>query len=167
MGPQRSGLSRKAKVTFGNAFAAPTTLTQGPDGRAQRIAKTQASRNAEISSMLIIHSHCLVECQAYTIVVMDMAERQDLLHSTQAINEDIEMDGGDDEDVAYMHPPPGAEGADHSHAGDEEMVSGLREGMRQHAPRCVPFCRLKCCGLIKALLASRTRVFAQTGHVWL
>lgn len=63
---------------------------------------------------------------------MSMAERQDLLDSSQEVNVDIEMAGGDTENDAYKYPPPGAEGAGHSHAGDEDMVSGLSEGMRQH-----------------------------------
>lgn len=45
---------------------------------------------------------------------MTMTERQDVLDSTRVIDEDIEMDGGVDGDVAYMHSPPGAEGADQS-----------------------------------------------------
>lgn len=132
MAPHRPGLSRKAKVTIGNAFAIPTITTQGPHGRAQRIAKTQATRNAEISSKSIIYSY---GTPAHTSLVMGNAERQDLYDSSQALNDDIEMDDGDAENAAYMHPAPGAEGADHSHAGDEDTVSGLSEGLRQSTPR--------------------------------
>lgn len=66
---------------------------------------------------------------------MNTGERQDLLDSTQANDQDIEMDDGDAEDDAYLHPPPGAEGVNHSHAGDGDFVWGLSEGMRRHKRR--------------------------------
>lgn len=50
MGPSRAGLSRRAKLTVGHAFSAPTTTTQGPHGREGHIAQAKAARSAEISS---------------------------------------------------------------------------------------------------------------------
>lgn len=61
---------------------------------------------------------------------MSTVERQDLLDSNQVVDDGVDMDEGEDD--AFMHPPPGAEGANHSHAGDEEMVSQLGETMHQH-----------------------------------
>lgn len=64
---------------------------------------------------------------------MNMTQRQDILDSNLATEHDIEMEDGEDE--AFMRPPPGAEGAHHSHAGDEDLVSELGEGMRQRPAR--------------------------------
>lgn len=68
---------------------------------------------------------------------MDSAQRQDLLDSNHGSNQDTEMGDEDveDEDDAYLHPPPGAEGAEHSHAGDGDIVWGLSEGMRRYNRR--------------------------------
>ncbi|KAF7975664.1 hypothetical protein HWV62_8751 [Athelia sp. TMB] len=108
----RSGLSRRTKVSIGRTFAAPTTSSQGPHGREDRLALANATRNAEIS-------------------LMSNSERQDLLDSSVAIDHDVEMDDGGAESDTFMHPPPGTEGAGHSHAGDEEMVSELGEDSSQ------------------------------------
>ncbi|KZP18222.1 hypothetical protein FIBSPDRAFT_1046284 [Athelia psychrophila] len=118
MGPVRAGLSRRAKLTVGHAFSAPTTSSQGPHGREGRLAQAKAARSAEIS-------------------MMDSAQRQDLLDSNHGSNQDTEMGDEDveDEDDAYLHPPPGAEGAEHSHAGDGDIVWGLSEGMRRYNRR--------------------------------
>lgn len=66
---------------------------------------------------------------------MNNSERQDLLDSHEGIDCNIEMGDADADGDAYMQPPPGTEGAEHSHAGDENLVSELGEGMRRRTPR--------------------------------
>lgn len=70
---------------------------------------------------------------------MSSGQRGDLLDSQVSV-EDLNAVAGDpmDLDDAFLHPPIGAEGADHSHVGgDSELLQEIQEEMEKQKFRYV------------------------------
>jgi len=65
---------------------------------------------------------------------MNIEQRQSLVDAQQATR-DFDMGDPTDEDVTFMHPPVGEEGAEHSHAGgDREIMDEIEEKLSRRAP---------------------------------